>query len=217
MLPPELELCERHGVSRHTVREAIRRLADMGLVARRAGIGTRVKAKDAAARFTASLSGLPDLFHYTQNTRLRRIGECIVAADEALAARLQCKPGDEWLKFETCRYPIGSRTPISHTEIYVLPRYAAIRDKVEGERVWVYGLIEKHYGERIVEVQQEISAIATPARVAKLLRARPRAPALHVWRYYYGRGDRLLSASVNIYPENRFTFATRWRLTAEAS
>lgn len=212
MLPPELELCEQHGVSRHTVREAIRRLVDMGLLGRRQGIGTHVKARSGRGRFVASLGSIADLFNYTQRTRLKLIDERVIAADGKLADMLHCKPGQKWLKFETCRYPRGGAVPISHTEIYVLPAYDAIREAIEGEGVWVYGLIEKHYGERIVEVQQEVGTAAISPRVAKLVHTKPRAPALHVMRYYYGRGERLLSVSVNLYPDNRFKFLTRWRL-----
>ncbi len=217
MLPPELELCGRYGVSRHTVREAIRRLADMGLISRRQGVGTRVKANSAQSRFTASLGSISELFQYTQRTRLKVLSEKSIAADAQLAALLHCAPGQRWLRFETCRYPIGAATPISYTEIYVLPAYGGIRDKLQGASVWVYGLIEKHYGERIVEVRQEVGAVETPARVAKLLRARPRAPGLHVLRYYYGAGERLLSVSLNVYPENRFRFSTRWQLRANGN
>lgn len=212
MLPPELELCEQHGVSRHTVREAIRRLVDMGLLGRRQGIGTHVKARSGRGRFVATLGSIEDLFQYTQRTRLKLIDERLVAADDKLAELLHCKPRQRWLKLETCRYPRGSSVPISHTEIYVVPACGAIRDEIEGEGVWVYGLVEKHYGERIVEVQQEVGTAATSPRIAKLLHCKPRAPALHVMRYYYGRGERLLSISVNLYPDNRFRFATRWRL-----
>ena len=42
MLPTELELCERFEVSRFTVREALRRLQEMGLLHRRRGSGTVV-------------------------------------------------------------------------------------------------------------------------------------------------------------------------------
>lgn len=212
MLPPELELSELYGVSRHTVREAIRRLVDMGLLGRRQGIGTHVKSASGRGRFVASLGNIADLFQYTQRTRLKLIDERLVTADAGLAEMLHCKPGQRWLRFETCRYPRGDKVPISYTEIYVLPAYEAIRESIEGEGVWVYGLIEKHYGERIVEVRQEVGTLAISARVAKLLQAKPRAPALHVLRYYYGSGDRLLSMSVNQYPDNRFKFSTRWRL-----
>jgi len=212
LLPPEMQLARQYGVSRHTVREAIRRLSDMGLISRQQGIGTRVRARHAQARFVASLTSISDLFQYTQRTRLKVLATRVVSATEALAALLRCKPGQGWLKFETCRYPIGVATPISYTEIYVHAAYEGIRDKLGGDSVWVYGLIEEHYGEHIVELQQEVGAIAIPARIAGLLRARARAPALQVLRYYYGAEERLLSVSVNVYPENRFKFSTRWRL-----
>jgi DNA-binding GntR family transcriptional regulator len=212
MLPPELELCEQHGVSRHTVREAIRRLVDMGLLGRRQGVGTHVKARSGRGRLVATLGSIADLYQYTQRTRLKLIDERVVTADDKLAEMLHCKPQQRWLKVDTCRFPRGETVPISYTEIYIVPAYAAIRDEIEGEGVWVYGLIEKHYGERIVEVQQEVGTAAISPRIARLLHAKPLEPALHVMRYYYGRGDRLLSVSVNLYPDNRFRFITRWRL-----
>jgi GntR family transcriptional regulator len=44
LLPTELELCERYGVSRHTIRIALRELQELGLVSRRKKVGTRVEA-----------------------------------------------------------------------------------------------------------------------------------------------------------------------------
>ena len=35
LLPPEPQLCQRFAVSRHTVREAVRHLCELGLVSRR--------------------------------------------------------------------------------------------------------------------------------------------------------------------------------------
>jgi DNA-binding GntR family transcriptional regulator len=215
MLPPELELCERHGVSRHTVREAIRKLVDLGLISRRRGIGTRVRARRAQGRFVASLSSISELFKYTQRTRLRLLGSRALSADARLAAMLRCKAGQRWLRFDTCRYLIGGAVPITYMEIYVLPTHAGIRSRVEGSGTWIYGLIEELYGERIVEVQQDIGSIATPDRVAKLLGVAPGSPALHVLRSYYAANERLVSVSVNFYPQNRFRISTRWRLESE--
>jgi DNA-binding GntR family transcriptional regulator len=194
------------------MREAIRRLVDMGLLGRRQGVGTLVKARSGRGRLVATLGSIADLYQYTQRTRLKLIDERIVTADDKLAEMLHCKPQQRWLKLETCRFPRGEPVPIAHTEIYVVPAYAAIRDEIEGEGVWVYGLVEKHYGERIAEVQQEVGTATISPRIARLLHAKPLEPALHVMRYYYGRGDRLLSVSVNLYPNNRFRFVTRWRL-----
>lgn len=212
LLPPELQLSRDYAVSRHTAREAIRMLVDMGLVSRRRGSGTRVTARHAESRFSASLTSISDLFQYTQRTRLKLLGERALVADAGLARLLRCRPGRRWVCFETCRYRIGAPQPISFTEIYVLPEHAAIRDRLEGARTWVYGLIERHSGERIVELRQEIGSVATPAKVARLLNARAGTPGLQVLRYYYASGERLLSVSVNVYPGSRFRLETRWRM-----
>ena len=45
LLPSESELCQQFGVSRTTVREALRHLNDMGLLSRRAGVGTLIRAR----------------------------------------------------------------------------------------------------------------------------------------------------------------------------
>lgn len=45
-----------------------------------------------------------------------------------------------------------------------------------------------------------------------MLQVKPRSPGMMVTRYYLGRRERLLSVSVNYYPENRFKLSTRWRL-----
>ena len=42
LMPTEFELCDQFGASRFTVREAIKRLVQQGMVSRQAGVGTRV-------------------------------------------------------------------------------------------------------------------------------------------------------------------------------
>jgi DNA-binding GntR family transcriptional regulator len=113
----------------------------------------------------------------------------------------------------TCRYPLRGAEPISYTEIYVQPQYQGIRRFLrDNKSITIYSLIEQEYGERIVEVQQDVSAVAMSAAEAKLLGARARLPALRIVRCYLGSNDRLLSMSINTYPAERFRFSTRWRL-----
>ena len=213
LLPPEIELMRQYGVSRHTVREATRRLVEMGLVSRHPGIGTRVRQKNAQARYVASLTSIADLVHYTRETTLEVLSESTVIAKGRLAELLRCKAGQRWFSLRTLRYPLWQKQPISHTEIYLQPQYEGIRRfLVKGKSVTIYSLIEQYYGERIVEVQQDISAIAIPPAHARLLGERASSPGLHVVRYYIGTNDRLLAMSINTYPAKRFQFSTRWRL-----
>lgn len=217
LLPPEPQLAQRFGISRHTVREAVRRLTEMGLVSRHQGIGTRVLAQHPRARYVASLSSLQDLMQYTQRTRLHKLGERVIEADPELARLLRCPPGQRWVEFDTCRYPEQGELPLVHMRIYLAPEHAGIReDLVEGS-AWIFALVEKHSGERIVEAEQVVSAIPIPAASARVLGVKPRTPGLLARRYYKGKDGRLLSVSINVYPGDRFELATQWRLEAGAT
>jgi DNA-binding GntR family transcriptional regulator len=100
--------------------------------------------------------------------------------------------------------------------VFVRPEAAGMRAELEGGQAWVFGLIEKYGGERILEAQQVLSAIAVPADSAKLLGVKARSPGLLVRRFYLGRGDRLLSVSLNVHPVGRFELTTTWRLEESA-
>jgi GntR family transcriptional regulator len=212
MLPPEIEIAETYGVSRYTVREAIRRLTEMGLITRRAGIGTTVKSAATQSRYTATISDIADLVHYTKETQLKILSEDWVKIEGELETVLKEARGQRWLRFSTLRYPDGGKEPISYTEILVHPAYERIRERIHEPGATVYRLIEDLHGEKISEVRQEIGCVAITKKVGALLDARPGSPGLHVLRYYLGKGDALMSLSINIYPQSRFKLSTRWRL-----
>ena len=212
LLPPEVEIAQRYGISRYTAREAIRRLVEMGLITRRAGIGTTVTARTAPSRYTAGISDLADLVHYTKQTQLEILSEDWVTVAGELGKILPEALGQRWLKFSTLRYPMAGREPISYTEIVVRPDFEDIRQRIHEPHATIYRLIEDLHGERIREVRQEISCMAIGKPAAALLGAKANSPALHVLRYYIGKGGALLSVSINIYPQDRFKLTTRWRL-----
>jgi len=93
LLPTELELGEHYGVSRHTVRAAIRELQELGLVSRRKKVGTRVEAASPSRGYRQSLASVEDLVQFgAAHTRVVREIKDVVA-DRALARELGCAPG----------------------------------------------------------------------------------------------------------------------------
>lgn len=212
LLPTELDIADLYGISRYTAREAIRRLHDLGLITRRAGVGTIVKSLQARSRYTASISDITDLLHYTKKTRLKILEEDWVRIEGELEPLLQQAAGQRWLRFSTLRYPAGSEVPISLTDIIVHPSYERIRERIREPNATVYRLLEDMHGETIHEVRQEISCVALTRKTAALLGARTGSPALYVLRYYIGKGDALMSLSINTYPQDRFKLSTSWRL-----
>jgi GntR family transcriptional regulator len=212
LLPPELELSRAHKVSRHTVREALRKLTDMGLISRRRRTGTVITAKTPNNRYTASITSMEELFQYDRKPRYRILSEKLITADDAIAELLECKPGTRWLKFEAARHHAGVRDPISYTEFYVDPAYKDVGEGLRRKNPLIYSFMEKHFEDRVMEMRQDIAAVAVPPQAAAQLKVKPRSPGLHVVRRFKASGERVIAVSSSVYPEGRFRVSTRWKV-----
>lgn len=217
LLPPELDLCTQFSVSRHTVREAIRRLQERGLVTRQRGIGTSVKANRVDPRYVQSTASISDLPRYVEDTRLVTTEASDVIADKALAELLKCPVGQRWVKVTGFRYAGKDKLPMALTHVYVNAAYAGVQKLIGTMKVPVYTLIERQYGETIVEVKQEISATSIKAEDARALKVRPGSAGLVVTRRYLGANDRLIEVAVNLHPADRFSYSMSLRLQTPAA
>lgn len=206
LLPPEVNLCTQFGVSRHTIREAMRLLIQGGLVSRQRGIGTHVAAVDPHAHYTQSTASIADLPRYVEETRLvvKQLQDEI--ADEELADLLDCPAGQRWLHAHCSRHVGRGKEPIALTDIYVPAAYSGIKDAIGSAAVPVYSLIERRYGERVAEVKQRIDAIVIAPREAKALDVRPGSAGLVITRRYYSAAGALLEVAINLHPADRFSY-----------
>ncbi len=216
LLPTEFDLCTQFGVSRHTVREAIRRLLDRGLVTRQRGIGTTVKANRVESRYVQTTATIADLPRYVEDTLLVTTQAEEVIADEVLAELLKCPPGQRWVKVTGFRHVDKGKLPMALTDIYVNAAYGGIRKLIGTMKVPVYTLIERQYGLTIVEVQQEISATIISPADAKRLSVKPGSAGLLVTRRYLSDNDRTIEVAVNLHPADRFSYSMSMRLQMPA-
>src|SRR5207253_8864053 len=118
-LPTEDALCRRFGVSRHTVREALRALRDEGLVASKQGAGSTVVRRAARSLYSYSVSSIEELMQYATEARYAGDKSGIVVAAAELAERLGCAVGQRWLRVEGFRYTSGDQNPICWTAVFV--------------------------------------------------------------------------------------------------
>lgn len=212
LLPTEHELCQHFNVSRHTVREAIRKLSEMGLLTRQQGVGTRVKATHVASRYVQSSEGLSDLHQYVRDVRLDISGVRDVSTDEELAELLECKAGQDWLEVSGLRYMEGDLEPIALTRVYIARAYRGIADELDGQQP-IYSLIERKYSVQFVEMRQSLSAVTINEKEAAALKVVAGSPGLQiVHKYTTGNGE-LLEVAVNLHPGDRFSYSTTQRLT----
>jgi GntR family transcriptional regulator len=209
-LPTEVALSRRFGVSRHTVREALRVLRDSGLVTPRQGSGTTVAA-GRPSFYVHAVASVTDLMQYAAATPYAVEHAGFVTADAGLARRLGCSPGRRWLRMEGFRYAAAGEPPICWTEVFVHSAYAGIRRLIGRRNAPIYTWIEEMYGERVVEVVQTLRAANVPDAAAAGLKVAPGSAALEIERVYKSARHRIIEVAFNLHPADRFSYTISLR------
>jgi GntR family transcriptional regulator len=207
--PTEYELCERFGVSRHTVREALRALEDQGLLSRQAGSGTTVLARTRAPLYTQTFDSLSGLLDYATDTVFEKRHEGFVTIREGLARTLGCHAGERWLRFAGLRRLGVDGVPICWTEIFVADAYSAVRRSMATESAPIYELLQRQFGLDISELEQRVSAISMPQEIASALGVAPQSPALMTRRRYFAEDAEPFEITLSIHPGERYAHTQR--------
>ena len=207
LLPTEAELGQTFGVSRYTVRQAIQHLRHQGLVSARKGVGTRVEARQRKSSYTHSFHSLGELLQYASQTRLAVLEQDTRRARAAEAELLGCRSGKRWLRVTGVRYPARSGKPICLSEIFIDAAYEAIAGEIGRARTAICAIIERRFGETVVEVEQQIEGAILSGDEAQHLDADEGDPALRITRRYFVTGRRLIELSTSLHPADRFSYA----------
>ncbi|MDB5365597.1 MAG: transcriptional regulator [Rhodospirillales bacterium] len=211
VLPSESDLCTRFGVSRHTVREAIGRLAKLGLVARKQGAGTRVVAAAPKAVYVHTLRSLVEVFQYKRDTWLDVAELDLVALDAHAAGIVPASEASRWLRITGVRRTTDIGNALCFSTIYVHGRFAGVLTDVRERTEPIYSMIEERTGEIVAEARQEITAAPLPGKAAVALKLRAGSPAVHVVRRYFDASGGSMLTSDNWHPADLFTYSVRLR------
>lgn len=200
-LENELELADKLGLSRPTMRRAMQHLVDKGLVVRRRGIGTRIVSPK--VRRSLELSSLfDDLTSSGQRpaTSVLRYGP--IEADEIVAAALDVPVGTEVLRVERLRSAMDQ--PIAKLTNYLRPRTLTASTS-DLEQHGLYELI-RAAGVLLHSATQVIGArVATAAECRLLTETRPTA-LLTMQRTAFDDHGTPIEHGNHIYAANRYSF-----------
>jgi DNA-binding GntR family transcriptional regulator len=206
-LTGELELTRKFGVSRHTVREALRRLEDLGLIGRHQGVGTVVKARQPTQTYVQVVRSPDELLQYPADSRLTVLNSEEIRATRKLARDLGCTTGSRWQRISCLRTLKGSKLPICWVDLYVLPEYAAVASSIGRRFMPVYEMLEQRFGVKVATVEIDIKAGIVQDHKVEALSVPAGTPSLSVLRHYRDGERRLFQISVSEHPSERYTYS----------
>jgi DNA-binding GntR family transcriptional regulator len=201
-LDNELELTERLGVSRPTVRQAVQRLVDQGLVVRRRGLGTVVVAPR-ILRSVALTSLYDDLKAAGRQPVTQVLSVAQLEADDELAAALLLPAGAPVLSVERLRLADASPLALMHN---FLPAGLLRSDpQVALAKTGLYELLRSE-GVQLQAGEQSIGARKATAHEARLLDAPRGATVLTMTRTTFNQTGQPVEYGTHAYLADRYSF-----------
>ncbi|MEU9579348.1 GntR family transcriptional regulator [Streptomyces chilikensis] len=181
LLGNEVAFAARLGLSRPTVRQALRTLVDQGLLVRRKGVGTRVVPAAAAtgAGPRPALTSLHDELDAAGRRPATRVLEsAVVAAPADVARALGVEEGAEVRRLERLRLADGEPLAVLRSH---LPLRAPLPPAAELEAAGLFRLL-RAAGVVPHSARQRVGARGATESEARLLDEREGAPLLTLWR-----------------------------------
>lgn len=202
-LPTEMEICEKHKVSRHTTRDALRILTDDGLIERRRGAGTVVAPRGNPA-FAQPIGDFDSILQYARDSSL----EITTAqtADEDTLDRLGLT-GD-YIQLIGFRR-VADQPPQAITAVYIRADLAPGVDIILGLPGSIFEWIEENHPVNIARVVQRMEAVALDKSQADRLNVSKGYPALRTVRRYRDDSGEIIILSESLHPAGRFAYEMR--------
>lgn len=205
LIPTEKELSEMYGVSRVTIRSAIKELVNEQYLIRRPGFGTMVyQNKESLSNFTLIRSFTNEMreMGLTSHTIEARLE--MIFADQKLSQIFNIKEGDPIYNLKRVR---GDKIPILYSNTYLLP-VTEITDEV------LHGSLYQYLAKKQVffdHFEESISAVKAPREITSLLRIYSDAPQLKRVRFSYDENNRLVEYTENFYNSLLYEYRTSIR------
>ncbi|CAN5874008.1 GntR family transcriptional regulator [soil metagenome] len=197
----EVDLAGRLGLSRPTLRQAIKVLVDKGMLVRKRGVGTQVVGNQ-FHRSVELTSLYDDLLASGQQPNTDVLACEVVEAPDDVAARLDIQPGTAVWSLERLRRVADEPLALLHNHLPVdVVDLRAADLRADG----LYALLRRA-GVVLRVANQRIGARRAEAREARLLHERRGAPLLTMQRVAYDEEGHTVEYGDHSYRPNRYSF-----------
>ena len=216
-LPPEPELAQQMGVSRSTLREALRVLRDKGFIVRKQGVGTFVQALPlvipSGLESLESLDALAGRIGLPVHTDQVTIYERGVGDDAALQQQLELEADDKVTC--VCRVKRTGKRPVAYIEDMV-PVAVAQADELEaGFRDSVLDYLHHRGNPYPDHARADIRALLADKDLASKLTLKPGSALLLLEETLYSTDGKPIDYSRNYFVPGFFNFHVIRRIDNE--
>jgi GntR family transcriptional regulator len=203
-LPSEFELSKTLGVSRATLREALRLLEEENVIVRRHGVGTFVNPKPV---FTSGIEQLASVSSMIEQGGMKP-GTIFIGAKEEQAteddvARLQIGIDDNVITIERVRTADGE--PVVYC-IDKVPASLMPKEKLVSQSVSLFSTLEQTGNVHVAYAITYIDPIGYHEHVSPILKCGPETALLVLKQIHYDDNDRAVLYSKNYFRADKFSF-----------
>ncbi|MFC0188837.1 GntR family transcriptional regulator [Fictibacillus aquaticus] len=203
-LPSEFELARQLGISRATLREALRILEDENVVIRKHGVGTFVRTR---ALFSAGIEALSSVTEMIERGG-RQAGTIFLSSEkidapEELQLKFSKPLQDGLMRVERVR--TADQEPVVFCEDFV--PYDIFPMKGLHENQSLLDMLEKQSGKRVMYAVADIQPIGYHDKISEILQCDEKSTMLALMQMHYDQFDEPVLYSCNYFRADKFQFS----------
>jgi len=202
LLPNEVDIAKKLGISRNTVRQATNKLVYEKLLIRKKGVGTKVANNNITTKLNKWASFTHEMDEKGVKFRNYSLKISWEVADSELSKVFNIDKKTKILKLERVR-GIASE-PIVYFISYFHPRIGLTGDEDFSKPL--YEMLENEHHTSAAISREGISAILADDELSEVLKIAVGDPILFRKRVVFDPGDRPLEYNVGYYRADRFTY-----------
>jgi GntR family transcriptional regulator len=201
-LPTEQALIELYGVSRITVRQALRELEAEGLIRRNRPKGSVVVRDRSGSGHRWTFESLQDVVAFAEQTSVRIASFLQKPAPEDIAEIFGVQQKTKLPRVHGMRFLRGE--PLSEFFFWLAPSVASQLNRRDVDSPALFAVIESRLGVRLVEAEQIVWCERAGRELAQQLNIRPSAPVLAVQRTYMAAGRTPVEVAISRFAGSRY-------------